>query len=306
MLIEKIKIFETGNYSQGNFPSEKVSEIFGKLKNPVKAQFAHTSKWDNPDNIIEIGEFSNFELSDGIISADVSLNEKGESYYKDGIIKGVSVELDNDNIHKIACLPIGVTPAVYGAEFEETGILSFGSEIFSDVEEKKEFQSNEIIEMITNMDVTEENAAVLMDILDSIWEKIDEKEYIERLQKAGYTVQKEFQKVEKTPGEIRAEVIKEFEAKDRGREEFEKLQKEGKITPAMVKAGLTSEFMASLEYNKNDNLEFQDNKINLETFSKILNSMPGIINFEKEKIEIEHKTEEKKGLYSAVRSRMIK
>lgn len=71
---------------------------------------------------IELGNFDNFQtVGDGEklkVFAYISLNKNGEDYYNDGIFEGISLEIPEDNLTKIALLPIGVNPVVAGAEFQ--------------------------------------------------------------------------------------------------------------------------------------------------------------------------------------------
>lgn len=310
MKLQGVKIFETGNYLQGNFPTEKVESIFNNLDGSVKGQFAHSSKWENPEDAIEIGEFSNFKLDEGKILADIDFNEKGEEYYNDGIIKGVSVEIGEDNISKIAVLPLGVEPAINGAEFEEKGILEFGSKIFEDIkkkEEKKEFQFEEMMDEIKDLDMTEENENMLSPMVDLLFEKMDEKHYIGMLEKRGYKVTKEFQDEHKTIEEITKEVetrlIKKYDAEKKGKIEFDKFKAEGKITPAMEEAGINEDFFKVINFNENTTLEFEDKKNDISVVRKIFEVMPNIININPEKKEFNNQ-EEKTGIYNTIQKRI--
>lgn len=126
----KLKIFESGDYPQGNISKTDVKTIFSKSYDNVNAIFAHSSKWKGGNkNPIRLGKFDNFELVESNneveVFANLELNEKGSQYRDDGIIKGISVEIDRNKLElgDIAILPIGVDPAVDGAniscEFEK-------------------------------------------------------------------------------------------------------------------------------------------------------------------------------------------
>ena len=118
----RVKIFEAGKYKQGDFGLDRVKKIFGDVKGKVAGAYIHTkTAKDAGIKPVPIGEFSGVSVDNsGIVMADCEFNEKGESYYSDGIMKGISVEIDkSDNLAQIAILPPGVNPAISGAEFSE-------------------------------------------------------------------------------------------------------------------------------------------------------------------------------------------
>ena len=130
---KRIKIFETGMYPQGIFNKEKVKNIFGDVKEDITGIFSHTSQWTEDKEAVELGNFSNIEIVDkgykSEVYADVNFNEKGKGYYEDGILKGVSVEIPGDKLTRVAILPVGIQPAIAGAEFSKQPILFEFSEI---------------------------------------------------------------------------------------------------------------------------------------------------------------------------------
>lgn len=85
----KIKVFENGNYPQGNFTVDKVKAIFGNIKKPIKAIFSHTSKWNDKEPV-EVGTFNSFEVKEqdgkAIAYANVDFNETGAKYHEDSIL----------------------------------------------------------------------------------------------------------------------------------------------------------------------------------------------------------------------------
>ena len=99
MLKKGVKLFEPGNYSQGDFPISKVKEVF-EGATTIGAQFAHTSKIVKAGKeALDLGEFSNFGIDEaGIVTADVEFNEKGATMYDDGTINGCSIEISNGMI----------------------------------------------------------------------------------------------------------------------------------------------------------------------------------------------------------------
>ena len=266
--MKKIKVFESGNYPQGNFNKERVKSIFGNVKDKIVAIFSHTSKWkDANKEPLNIGNFFNFELKetdDKIeVLANVEFNELGEKYYQDGILKGVSVEItDKDILSKVAILPIGINPAVAGAEFEEMTILEF--------EEVEELTREEVIKTLT----LEELKTVNID---------------------GYNIEinaKEEPTI-KTEAEIREEVKREFERKAEIKKEVAEFMSENskKITPAMAKV-ITDETLEVI-FSQADNLEFEDKVLNAKEFIKdFFKTIPDLIKTEKETLdfEVEKKT----------------
>src|SRR3712207_2770776 len=122
---KRLKVFESGNYPQGNFEADRVKAVFEKVVDKIPGIFAHSSHWaKKEEEPVSVGEFSNFELLNKngklVVFGDVEFNEKGAGYYNDKILEGVSVEIDpkTNTLHKIAVLPKGVKPQVAGAEFE--------------------------------------------------------------------------------------------------------------------------------------------------------------------------------------------
>lgn len=124
MAKKRVKVFESGNYPQGEFSEERTKKAF-ESAGEIPAIYIHSSKWqDKGKNPVELGKFDNFSFQkEGeqlSVFADIELNEKGEIYHADGIFNGISVEIDqtNDSLSKIALLPLGVEPAVATAEFQ--------------------------------------------------------------------------------------------------------------------------------------------------------------------------------------------
>jgi hypothetical protein len=118
----RVKIFEAGKYKQGDFGLDRVKKIFGDVQGKISGAYIHTkTAKDAGIKPVPIGKFSEISVDNsGIVMADCEFNEKGESYYADGIMKGISVEIDkSDNLAQIAILPPGVNPAISGAEFSE-------------------------------------------------------------------------------------------------------------------------------------------------------------------------------------------
>lgn len=261
----KIKVFESGKYPQGIFDMNKVKKIFGDIKDKVEGIFVHSSKWKKENKEpLNIGEFNNFELKekDGKVEvfADVNFNDTGQNYYNDGILKGVSVEITSeDKLDKIAVLPVGTTPAVVGAEFEQSDVAIFN------FEEVKELDREEVLKSIT----LDELKTVSIDGYD-----------IEIKEKSEPKI--------KTEEEIREEVKKEFEKKAEVKNEVSEFMKENskKITPAMGKI-LTNDNLEVI-FSVEDTLEFESKSLDIKKFIKdFFVSIPDLIKTEKTEIEFE-------------------
>ncbi len=286
---KRVKVFESGKYPQGNFSNERVKKIFSNIKNKPRAIYAHTSKWKEAGRKpVEIGEFDKFsiEKKDGktIAYADLTLSEKGKMYKEDGIFKGISVEIPNDNLTEIALLPIGVNPAVQGAEFEE-GSTSFYFE-YEEYEIKdqggKKVGLEEIIEGMKGLSISD-RGRLLSTIVDTtgVGEKKEFSALIPwgKLENfRGTETEDEFEGL--TSKEIREKIQSEEEAKNKRKEKAREFMEKNKtkITPGMKEAGLTEEFMQIIQTNST-NYEFEGNKINVgETLINIFEKMPAIVN----------------------------
>ena len=151
---KRIKIFETGIYPQGKYDKERVKKIFGNVKDNVSGIFSHSSKWTEDKKAVKLGDFSNIEIKDmgnkTEVYADINFNEKGKNYYEDGILKGVSVEVPYDKLTKIAVLPVGVNPAVTGAEFQEAPIFIEFQEIEG---EDNKMDRKDVLDTLTKSEV---------------------------------------------------------------------------------------------------------------------------------------------------------
>ncbi len=267
---KRIKVFETGKYPQGDYPTERVKKIFGSVKDKIKTQLAHTSKARGREIIL--GEFDNFEVrADGKVFADVEFNPKGTNYYEDGALEGISVEIPNDTLTKIACLPLGVKPQIEGAEFEEyKDSFIFEFEVLEG--EKVEF-SNVLDWIKENKPTTEQ----ISQISGSLKGQITDKEAIGKLAR-------EFEMIELSPEEqvekIRKELQAEFDGKEKIRVSEQKAKEfmeknKLKITPAM-KEILNETTMQ--EFFKVENFEFAEKKISAgELIEKAFEKIPNFI-----------------------------
>ncbi|MGL4482384.1 MAG: hypothetical protein ACRCTW_07660 [Lactococcus garvieae] len=296
MPAKKVKIFETGNYLQGNFPSEAVAGIFAATENAIPAQFAHTSKLQKAgkDPVI-LGEFSKIELENDTIFGWLEFNDKGQSYFDDGIISGVSVEIADGKIDRIAVLPVGVNPQIAGAEFEDNGTLTFGGTM--EFEEVPVVTLEQAISVIESLDASEITEREMDRIYDAVWNKSDERRAVEKLTKAGYNVAKkpvEFEEMtkEEIALEIKKQYAAEFQAKESGSAKFKELKAKGAITPAMEKAGLTAEFMSALEYqvaNNSGRLEFADASFEpAKVLMNVLDNIGALVNMNKGTVEFQY------------------
>lgn len=288
-LKKRVKIFESGKYQQGEFNSDKVMGIFGNVKNKVSAIFAHTSKWkDTGKKPVKIGDFDNFKVENkggkAIAYADLTLSEKGKMYKEDGVFKGISVEIPEDNLTDIALLPIGVNPAVAGAEFEEKGNTSFYFE-YEEHEIKNQggikVSLEEIIAGMKGLTIGD-RGRLLTNIVDTtgVGEKREFSAVIpwEKLEDFRETPKNtEFEGM--SPEEIRKKIQTEEGAKNGIKEKARKFMEDNKakITPGMKEAGLTEEFMQAVQTNPTD-YEFEGKKASVsEVLVNIFEKMPVIV-----------------------------
>ena len=281
---KRVKVFESGTYTQGEYPADKVKKIFEKSKGDIKAIYAHTSKWLNSGKKpIELGEFHNFQtVNDGDklkVFADISLNKKGKDYYNDGIFQGISVELPEDNLTKIALLPIGVNPAVAGAEFQSDDAFYFEFEEIEMEEEMtlekvmertKEFSAGDRIKVLNSIlsDISEKNKTEFESQVN--WDKI-------QVLKPDENRKNEFEGM--TPDEFAKAVEKRISVKTSAMTKAKEFMENNKlkITPAMKEAGLTEEFMQSL-FSSGPNTEFEEKNFNvIEILEKTFDKMPEVI-----------------------------
>lgn len=225
---KRIKVFEAGSYPQGDFSLDRVKEVFSSIENPVGGIFSHTSKWLNENKSpVNVGEFSNFEIKGGDVYADIEFNAKGTNYYNDGILKGVSVEIDKNTnkLLKIAVLPVGINPAVSTAEFQEDE-----SGIVIEFEEVEQVTLAELLAALEGMSSADKLSIVLgalngvnvaevdlQPVFTKLWSLDDQKWYINKLVAEGYIVEKtaEFskEKISELAKGMNLQVV-EFEAEE--------------------------------------------------------------------------------------------
>jgi len=229
----RVKMFSKGDYGKkGTFDLESLKNIVKNTADTIKAQYSHTSHWeklnkDKGEKLIPlaVGEFSNFGVENDSIYGDVEFNDIGEAFLNGGIIDKLSVETNDnrDAFTAVAALPLGVKPAVLGAEFEYdmefeneggTGDMTLKEMLVkATVEEKKE--------ILAELQAELETEAKTEDKTEDKTETKDE------------TKAKDETKV-KTEAEIRAEIkaeiAKEFELKATEKELKGKLDK---VAPAL-------------------------------------------------------------------------
>lgn len=206
---KKIKVFKAGKYPQGEFSEERVKKIFGNVKNKIETIFSHTSKWKTGETPVAVGEFSNFEIIGNEVFGEIEFNENGSKYYRDGILKGVSVEINNDTLTRVAVLPIGINPAVSGSEFEEDNSIIIE---FEDAQQSVTVA--DILDAINKLNAAELTDTELDLLYGAIWNMSDRKYWADKLQADGYTVTKvEMQQL--TQEEMRALVRREVEFETR-------------------------------------------------------------------------------------------
>lgn len=253
----KIKVFESGKYPQGEFNKDTVKSIFSSVTEPIKAIFSHTSKWTDKAPV-EVGEFKNFEVKEtengATAYAEVDFNETGAKYHSDGILKGVSVEIDklSNKLLKVAVLPVGINPQISGAEFQEEDMLVTSFEEIT--EEPKQLTKEEVLTSLT-----------IDDIIAKFGTDYD-------------ITKKEQPKPAKTEEEIRKEIKAEFEAKiraEKNKNDFLERHK-NKITPN-IREFMTDDVL-SLICSDNSVVEFGEIKVNLlEIIDKLMFALPNFI-----------------------------
>ncbi len=261
----KIKVFKSGKYPQGEYDKDRVKNIFSKAKD-TEAIFLHTSLWAKDEKPLNLGKFGNYEFKEAgnevEVFANLELNETGKKFYQGKVLNGVSVELPNDELTKIAILPNKVNPAVEGAEFQESPIFMEFQEIKEDKPPKKE----------KGEDKTMDKEEVLKNLT---------KEDIERqAERLNITVAERLKP--KTPEELEQEITARItkEAEDKAKvQEFMK-EHDKKIVPAfkpffekIVEESLKSE--VNWEFNKKDTSLYDG----LQEFMKKMPDFSGFTNY---------------------------
>ena len=275
---KRVKVFEKGKHKNLDFTIDKVKNIFGKVKDKVDGIYIHTSEWKKTGkDPVSVCEFSNFDVDDkGVAYADAELNTKGLEFNKDGLFKGISVEIGKDNVlSKIALLPLGVNPAIKGAEFSEDG------EYYTEAEEFSEFEEGEIAEMKIETMTIDEKLKFIKELSDSItpeqkkvfrtiayeFQKATEEEenkmpmtkeeMLEFAKREGFDIEVKEKAKPKTEAEMRAEIKLEFEAEKKADLEFSEFEKivEKNVLPGNAKAYLDS---FKLHQGNTDVIEFSE------------------------------------------------
>ena len=245
--MKRLKIFKAGNYPQGEFSVDKLKDIVSNTKDAIKAQFAHTSKLKKEP--VVVGEFTNVTLEGDEVFADFNFSDEGAEFYSKGMIEGLSVEIKENAFDRVAALPIGVNPAVQGAEFSEQHGYYVALEFESKLEEEKE-------EIPLNLK--------------------DELKKLSNEERQEIFAEFEIKPEPKTEAEIREEISKEFELKAE-KEKFVSLAKENckpaflQIVEFAAEALFTNENVSSV-------IEFEDaegnkaEKSRVEEFENIIKS----------------------------------
>lgn len=274
---KKIKVFKTGKYPQGEFSEERVKKIFGNVKNKIETIFSHTSKWGTGETPVVVGEFSNFELVGNEVYGVVEFNENGSKYYNDGILKGVSVEINNDMLTRVAVLPVGISPAINGAEFSEEPIITEFEEIIA-----TSLTVSETVDAINALDASSLNDAEIDMLLNSVWAVVDKKYWADKLQADGYAVTKvEMQQL--TQEEMRIQIRKEVEFETRRDALKEAIKTKFRLPQhEIVEFAIDEAFK-----NRETILEFSDNEKTsmFEHLEKTINVLP------KDSLFVEHHKE---------------
>jgi len=275
---KRVKVFQSGKYPQGDYPIDRVKKIFENTKDFIQGIFIHSSHWEEEGKQpINCGEFSNFGIDEQEVYADLELNNEGMQFFQKGVFKGISVEIVKDKLDKIALLPLGVKPAIAGAEFEEyfktNNVLEFEeiTETENNIEEGEKMTIEEVLEFMENSTIGDK-ITVMSKIVGSLseadtraaralaWEfaektEVNEKDLTEFAEKKGFDIEVKEKAPMKTESEIRAEVEAEFEAKEKANKELTEFSAivEKKILPAHREAYIEAYKSAQ---NKTDLIEF--------------------------------------------------
>lgn len=273
---KRIKVFESGKYPQDEkeYDKERIEKIFGTDRE-INAIFQHTSKWrkEGKEPVV-VGYFNNFNIEDvedkAVVYADLNFNEKGERYYNDNILKGVSAEIPCDYLTKIAVLPVGVNPQIRGAEFEEEIVVNF-----------------EEIE-------TKEEKGVISVTREEMLKTLTKEEVMEYAMRNNLEIKEKEKPRVKTEDEIRQEVKAEYEKREKGKVKAREFMENNKlkITPAMKEKGLNEDFIFNL-YMSDNEFEFNRENENIgDIISKIFEKIPNLISVESAIKEIEYEEKE--------------
>ena len=261
----KIKVFKSGKYPQGEYDKDRVKNIFSKAKD-TEAIFLHTSLWAKDETPLNLGKFSNYEFKEAgnevEVFADLELNETGKKFYQGKVLNGVSVELPDDELTKIAILPNKVNPAVEGAEFQESPIFIEFQEIKEEKPPKKKkgedktMDREEVLKSLTKTEVEAQAERLNITVAEKLKPKTPEE-------------------MEK---EITARITKESEDKAKVQEFMKEHDK--KIVPAfkpffekIVEESLKSE--VNWEFNKKDTSLYDG----LQEFMKKIPEFEGFTNY---------------------------
>lgn len=269
---KRIKIFKTGKYPQGEFSKERVKKIFSNVKDKVLGVFMHSSKTNGKE--IQLADFSKIELeekeSEVEVFAEIELNDAGKLMYEKGMFSGVSVEIPDDTLSKIALLPIGIKPAVQGAEFEKENIFYFEFEDLKKEENKKTEEENkkmnfeQLMEFLKSQKLSNEQKTMILKELASEGKQYKEVE----------------EEKPQTQAEMEQKIRTEFQFQDTVKTKAKKFieDNKAKITPAMKEAGMTEEFMQVVLATEKESFEFAEKKANIaDTITKVFEKMPNLL-----------------------------
>ncbi|MEG1942056.1 MAG: hypothetical protein RR191_06395 [Cetobacterium sp.] len=278
---KRVKVFSSGNYPQGDYPPERVKKIFGNATKS-NAIFIHTSKWKG-NSPPKVGEFSGFELVNNgnkvDVFANIELNEKGKVYHSDNIFKGISVEIPGDKLTNIALLPLGINPAVEGAEFEENSFIEPSDLEFEEAKGIMKFE--DVLSFIFATQLTVEELTQLM---RSLQLKVTDKQAVYNLAREFAAERVEIAAIEeinpKTVAEIEKEFEDKFEKKLKAKEAATEFMKtnNNKITPAMKEILTEAKIETLYLTSDTNNYEFDGKKESpIELLTAIFEKMPQIL-----------------------------
>ena len=294
----------------GCFTISKVKSLFETVKSKIEAIYIHSSHWEKEGEKPPVcGEFSNFGVNGGKVYADLELNDQGKQYFEQGIFKGISVEL-SDKLDKIALLPLGVKPAVAGAEFSEFENIILE---FEEIEEGgTEMTIEEILAALGDMSIEDKQKLVKaimtgatigmkIEVMSAIvgslseadtraaralaWEFADKTDITveEFAEKKGLEVEVKEKQPAKTEEQIREEVKAEFAAEKALEDEFTEFSAmvDKKVLPVHREAYKMA-FKAS--QGKEELIEFEEGKDKITESAHLKGKLEAMadINFTKE------------------------
>lgn len=283
------KVFQAGNYPQGNVSVKDLNEYVEKTKSlsPPPVILGHVGDWIKnkfPRTAIpKAGNFINFSVEGNYLIGDIELNEFGKSIVGDGAYENMSIAFtESGRIDHLALLGYAEPACKYidslskqdlaFSEDKDRTIKEYAIIIIEEVE-KMDFealklalkalvmtldQKVELIEEVTGSITQSDKDKMKMALGYGSYQKL---ETIEDKKRVFETLKTEFaeQPKFKTEKEIRDEIQAEYDEKARQEKEFSELEKEikTKVIPceqefALILAKEAVKEKKTLEFSKED------------------------------------------------------